>query len=264
MIAKVLTHLGLSARAPPRTPAQALALVPRPDRRPKARHRGGACLAPRAWIPPPIRFISLRNGCNFTKLGCSVVRTSPPCNARRVPLCLRLFARRGRPRCGNGSTGVPSLLMPGCALRLRIERDWKARAKDGPVWRAEDAATGPLLRPPPLASEHLTWVQPGQRLAYSLPKPRPDGQIVALSHPLGVARPAGRAHPAPAPTSPSVSRAPRPYAPLRVAVTARAGLPVERPVHDTPLQGATEAQDEPDAQPHPRAGYLWAMLLARI
>jgi hypothetical protein len=26
-------------------------------------------------------------GCNFTKLGCSVLRTSPPCNARRVPVC---------------------------------------------------------------------------------------------------------------------------------------------------------------------------------
>ena len=45
---------------------------------------------------------------------------------------------------------VASLLMPGCASRLRIERDWKARAKDGPVWRAEEAATDPLLRPPPL------------------------------------------------------------------------------------------------------------------
>jgi len=70
--------------------------------------------------------------------------------------------------------------------------------------------------------------------------------------------------PPPRRPSPSLSRAPRPYVPLRVAVTARAGLPVERPVHDTPLQAATEAQEEPDAQPRPRAGYLWAMLLARI
>jgi hypothetical protein len=26
-------------------------------------------------------------GCNFTKLGCSVLRTSPPRNTRRVPVC---------------------------------------------------------------------------------------------------------------------------------------------------------------------------------
>ena len=50
----------------------------------------------------------------------------------------------------------------------------------------------------------------------------------------------------------------------RAAVTARAGLPVERTVHDTPLPPATEAQDEPDAQPRPRAGYLWTMLLSRV
>ncbi len=84
----------------------------------------------------------------------------------------------------------------------------------------------------------------------------------ALSHPLRVARPAGHAHAAPAPTP--VSRAPRPYAPLRVAVTARAGLPVERPVHDTPLQAATEAQDEPDAQPRPVPAISGPLLLARI
>jgi hypothetical protein len=47
----------------------------------------------------------------FTKLGCSVLRTSPPCNARRVPVCCGSSRcagssrRRPRPRCGNGSTG---------------------------------------------------------------------------------------------------------------------------------------------------------------
>jgi len=37
---------------------------------------------------------------------------------------------------------------------------------------------------PIFAGERLTWVKPGQRLAYSLPKPRPDGQIVLYLTPL--------------------------------------------------------------------------------
>jgi hypothetical protein len=71
-------------------------------------------------------------GCNFTKLGCSVLRTSPPCNARRVPMCCGSSRgagssrRRPRPRCGNGSTGVASLSMPWTASRPRTGRGWSA------------------------------------------------------------------------------------------------------------------------------------------
>ena len=36
------------------------------------------------------------------------------------------------------------------------------------------------------------------------------------------------------------------------------------PVHDAPLPAATEGRDAPAAQPRPRTGYLWALLLARI
>ena len=44
----------------------------------------------------------------------------------------------------------------GVRIEAAIERDWKARAKDGPVWRAEDAAAALLLRPPRFVSERLT------------------------------------------------------------------------------------------------------------
>ena len=37
------------------------------------------------------------DGRNFTKLGCSVVRTSPPCNARRVPVCWLFAEPRAHP-----------------------------------------------------------------------------------------------------------------------------------------------------------------------
>ena len=45
---------------------------------------------------------------------------------------------------------------------------------------------------------------------------------------------------------------------------AYAGLPMAGPVHDAPLPAATEGRDAPAAQPRPRTGYLWALLLARI
>ena len=38
---------------------------------------------------------------------------------------------------------------------------------------------------PIFAGERLTWVKPGQRLAYSLSKFRPDGQIVLYLTPFG-------------------------------------------------------------------------------
>ena len=47
-------------------------------------------------------------------------------------------------------------------------------------------------------------------------------------------------------------------------MTARAGLPIAGAVDDAPLSAATEGRDAPVAQPRPRAGYLWAMLLPRI
>ena len=82
---------------------------------------------------------------------------------------------------------------------------------------------------PLFASEHLTWAQPGQRLAYSLPKPRPDGQIVALSHPLGAARPVAVLIPPPRRHHHRYHGLLAPNASLRAAVTARAGLPAETP-----------------------------------
>jgi len=78
---------------------------------------------------------------------------------------------------------------------------------------------------------------------------------------LGVARPAGLLIPPPRRRRHRYHGLLAPNAPLRAGVTARPDLPVESLVHDTPQPAATEAQDEPDAQPCPRAGSLWAMLL---
>jgi hypothetical protein len=51
-------------------------------------------------------------------------------------------------------------------------------------------------------------------------------------------------------------------------VTAQAGLPVAGPSSlgraGASLQATTEAREELDTKPHPRASYLWAMLVARI
>jgi hypothetical protein len=61
-------------------------------------------------------------GCNFT-LGCCVLRTSLPCNARCVPVCCGSSHAAGssrprlRPRCASGTTGVASPSTPGSASK---------------------------------------------------------------------------------------------------------------------------------------------------
>jgi hypothetical protein len=93
-------------------------------------------------------------GCNFTKLGCSVLRTSPPCNTRRVPVCCGSSRgagssrRRPRPRCGNGSTGGFSL-----DAVVRIE----ATDRKG-LERLLRYCARPIF-----ASERLLWAQPAAR-----------------------------------------------------------------------------------------------------
>jgi len=64
---------------------------------------------------------------------------------------------------------------------------------------------------PVLAREPLSWAgEHHECLVYRLPKPMPEGRISFVSHPTGVARPTGPAHPAPAQTPPSRPRRIRP------------------------------------------------------
>ncbi len=99
-----------------------------------------------------------------------------------------------------------------------------------------------------------------QRLIYQLPKPRPDGQTVPSLTPVEFLERLATLIPPPRRHRHRYLGA---QCPLRAAVTARAGLPMEGPAHASsrPAQAPTREVTETSRSPWT---YLWAMLLARI
>jgi len=117
---------------------------------------------------------------------------------------------------------------------------------------------------PIFASEWLQWLEKDRRLVYRLPKPRPDGQTVLyltlleFLDKLAVLIPPPRKH------RHRYHGVPAPNAPLRQAVTAHAGLPMnaEVPAADqAPV--ADEGLSEAESKPPFHAASLWAMLIAQ-
>ncbi len=190
----------------------------------------------------------------------------------------------------------------------------KARAKDGPAGRAEDATPATVLCPPYLCERAAALCAAGRALGnrdgpcrprrgcsviYQLPKPRPDGQTVlsltpmefeayipvlagdllslrrcaflerlatssptappaSVSRRLGAHRFAGSNGTALAGPDRTDPRDGVRNAPLRAAVIARAGLPMEGPAHASsrPAQAPTREVTETSHSP---STYWWAM-----
>ena len=93
------------------------------------------------------------------------------------------------------------------------------------------------------AGERLAWIEPDERLIYYLPKPRPNGQMVLTLTPVEFLDRLAALVPPPRKHRHRYHGVLAPHSPLRPAVAAYAGLPLDGPA--------------PPA-------YLWAVLLARI
>jgi len=120
---------------------------------------------------------------------------------------------------------------------------------------------------PVFAGERLAWIEPDQRLVYHLPKPRPDGQTALYLTPLEFLDRLAALVPPPRKHRHRYHGVLAPHSPLRPAVTAYAGLPLDGPAPPaTGLPGHKQAPPETPAEPKRTspAAYLWAVLLARI
>jgi hypothetical protein len=116
----------------------------------------------------------------------------------------------------------------------------------------------------PFAGERLAWAKPGQRLAYFLPKPRPDGQLVLYLTPLEWRDAVVLLIPPPRRHRHRYHGVLARNAPLGAAVTARAGLPVTGPLSlgvRARLSKRLPRRERRRTKPRPN---FWAMLLARI
>ena len=131
-----------------------------------------------------------------------------------------------------------------------------------PAW--DRAGLERLLRycaRPIFAGERLAWVEPDERLIYHLPKPRPNGQTVLYLTPVEFLDRLATLVPPPRKHRHRYHGVLAPHSPLRPAVTAYAGLPLDLPAPPvTPPAPKTPAEPK-RASP---AAYLWAVLLARI
>jgi hypothetical protein len=170
-------------------------------------------------------------------------------------------------------------------LNLFQRREWlpadavetmRAREHDGgfsvsaEVWVPSWDRAG-LERPirycarPLFACERLVWIESDQRLIYHLPKPRPDGQTALyltlefLDH-LAAPIPPPRKH------CHRYHGVLAPNAPLRAAVTARAGLPFDGSAGPLMPRAPAVSPDvrTADTPPAAYARYLSAVLRARI
>jgi len=123
---------------------------------------------------------------------------------------------------------------------------------------------------PIFAGERLVWARLGQRLIYQLPKPRPDGQTTLALTPLELLNRLAALIPPPRRHRHRYHGVLAPNAPLRGAVTARAGLPMVESRRDVtaPPSTAAAAKQSPETATaktsRPPSRYLWAWLLARI
>jgi hypothetical protein len=118
---------------------------------------------------------------------------------------------------------------------------------------------------PMFAGERLAWIEAEQRLIYRLPKPRPDGQTALYLTPLEFLDHLAALVPPPRKHRHRYHGVLAPNAPLRAAVTAYAGLPIDMP--SGPLPSAPEVSPDlvqTETQPASHARYLWAVLIARI
>ena len=112
---------------------------------------------------------------------------------------------------------------------------------------------------PLFAGERLVWAEPDQRLVYHLPQPRPDGQTALSLTPLEFLDHLAALIPPPRQHRHRYHGVLAPNSPLRPAVTAYAGLPL-----DLPAPPATATAPKTPPEPASHAAYLWAVLLARI
>jgi Putative transposase. len=115
---------------------------------------------------------------------------------------------------------------------------------------------------PLFAGERLVWAQPGQRLIYQLPKPRPDGQTALSLTPIEFLERLAALIPPPRRHRHRYHGVLAPTAPLRAHVTARAGLPMDHSLDGVPRQASVKRQQA--QRPRSSSAYLWAALLARI
>ena len=118
---------------------------------------------------------------------------------------------------------------------------------------------------PIFASERLQWIEKDQRLVYRLPKPMPGGQTVLYLTPLEFLDKLAVLIPPPRRHRHRYHGVLAPNAPLRQAVTAYAGLPMNAEV-PAAVQAPVADEDlsEPGSKPPFYATSLWAMLIARI
>ena len=115
-------------------------------------------------------------------------------------------------------------------------------------------------------AERLVWARSGgQRLIYQFPKPQPDGQTTLALTPLELLDRLAVLIPPPRRHRHRYHGVLAPNAPLRAAVTARAGLPMEGSAHGSSLNAPAQipAQELIEKSRSPST-YSWAMLLARI
>jgi hypothetical protein len=118
---------------------------------------------------------------------------------------------------------------------------------------------------PVFASERLTWLEPDQRLIYHLPKPGADGRTTLTLTPLEFLDRLAVLVPLPRKHRHRYHGVLAPNSPLRPAVTAYAGRPLDvalpsvLPQEDTPV-----SEEMAETRRHRPARYLWAALIARI
>ena len=94
-----------------------------------------------------------------------------------------------------------------------------------------------------------------------MPKPRPDGQTALTLTPLEFLDHLAALIPPPRKHRHRYHGVLAPHSPLRPAVTAYAGLPLDLPA---PPATPTAPKTPPEPKPASQAAYLWAVLLARI
>lgn len=116
------------------------------------------------------------------------------------------------------------------------------------------------------AGERLNWLEPDQRLAYQLPKPRPDGQTELYLTPLEFLDRLAAPIPRPRKHRHRYHGVLAPNSPLRLAVTAYARLPIQTPAHPSAVPvSPTSADSAPtESAPASHARTLCAVLIARV
>ncbi|MBM4201290.1 MAG: IS91 family transposase [Gammaproteobacteria bacterium] len=134
-----------------------------------------------------------------------------------------------------------------------------------PAW--DRAGLERLLRycaRPIFASERLAWAEFDERLIYQLPKPRPDGRTMLSLTPLEFLDHLAALIPPPRKHRHRYHGVLAPHAPLRAAVTAYAGLPLDGSADPLVPPAPAVSSGTADTPPAAHARYLWVVLIARI